>query len=327
MNCKIVMSPSDGSLFIRTSKNCEVSAVCKQLRFRDCHNIKIFAFCPSDPVVETSSLISFAPFNYSLPNLKYLFEKASFSICENKYKSVYDFSDGKKINDAPHWLILETEEFINSLSHLQITESGSCETQLNKESINQDDMLYTNYMDEFFSLIQTRNENPETQSHKEDIPVKPSEDIIGNSRQNLNNDLNTDAGVTNGVNFEQGADLLSSNKSSPQTASNKTVGSSDFIVVEKYNDKINNDNFLEISKVQNDKPTNLNNNNNFIHENFYGIPQPQTDQEDNYYYPNYKEIFEKERLIKLKNLMEEELKNKSQLINNARDFIERFERY
>ena len=78
-NCKIIVGPCDGALFIRTSQNCEISAVCKQLRFRDCRNIRIFTYCPSDPVVENSSLVHFAPYNASFPRLKELFVKGKFS--------------------------------------------------------------------------------------------------------------------------------------------------------------------------------------------------------------------------------------------------------
>lgn len=79
INCEFLMGPCDGSIFIRTSKNCTVSLISKQLRFRDCHDIKIYAYCPSDPVVESSTNIFFGPFNYNFPKAKELFLKGSFS--------------------------------------------------------------------------------------------------------------------------------------------------------------------------------------------------------------------------------------------------------
>jgi hypothetical protein len=79
INCKIIIGPCDGSIFIRTSKNCQISVITKQLRFRECHEMKIFAYCPSDPVVESSSLISFGPYNIISPHLKELFTKAKFN--------------------------------------------------------------------------------------------------------------------------------------------------------------------------------------------------------------------------------------------------------
>ncbi len=78
-DCKFILGPCDGSIFIRTSKNCSISLISKQLRFRDCENLKIYTYSPSDPVVENSSLIHFAPFNIKFPGLKDLFIKANFN--------------------------------------------------------------------------------------------------------------------------------------------------------------------------------------------------------------------------------------------------------
>ncbi len=78
-NCEFLIGPCDGSVFIRTSKNCKVSILSKQLRFRDCHDCIIFAYCPSDPVIEASSNIIFGPFNYLFPNAKNLFKMANFN--------------------------------------------------------------------------------------------------------------------------------------------------------------------------------------------------------------------------------------------------------
>ena len=78
INCKLILGPCDGSIFIRTSKNCSISVIAKQLRFRDCDNMNIYTYCPSDPVIETSKRMNFAPFNAFFPKLKELFVKANF---------------------------------------------------------------------------------------------------------------------------------------------------------------------------------------------------------------------------------------------------------
>lgn len=64
---------------IRTSKDCSISIVAKQLRFRDCENIKIFSYIESDPVVESCSGIFFGPYNAFLPSQYELFTKANFT--------------------------------------------------------------------------------------------------------------------------------------------------------------------------------------------------------------------------------------------------------
>ena len=78
VGCTIVCPPCDGSIFMRTCRDCTVYMVSKQIRFRECINVNVFAYCPSDPALESSFNVSFAPFNYMLPNLKELFKACSF---------------------------------------------------------------------------------------------------------------------------------------------------------------------------------------------------------------------------------------------------------
>jgi len=111
-NCTMVIGPCNGSIFIRNCKNCVISVVCKQLRFRDSDNVKIFAYCPSDPVVEASGDIFFAPFNAFFSHLKELFIKADFQPDSNKYDAVYDFSKDKAPLNKTHWEMMKNEDFV-----------------------------------------------------------------------------------------------------------------------------------------------------------------------------------------------------------------------
>ena len=62
-NCKIITGPINGSIFIRTSKNCTISTIARQVRFRDCENLKVYTYCPTDPAVESSFNIFFSSEN------------------------------------------------------------------------------------------------------------------------------------------------------------------------------------------------------------------------------------------------------------------------
>ena len=86
INCKIIVAPCDGSVMIRTSKNCSISIVAKQLRFRDCENIQIYSYIESEPVVESCSEIHFGPYNAFLPAQEELFTKANFTPSIKPYK-------------------------------------------------------------------------------------------------------------------------------------------------------------------------------------------------------------------------------------------------
>ena len=113
-NCKIITGPIDGSIMIRTTKNCSISLIARQLRFRDCENIKCFTYCPTDPAVENSFNIYFAPFNAFFPHLKELFVNNNFNKTEsNHINTPYDFTADKVIgNGAQHFLMLPENEFV-----------------------------------------------------------------------------------------------------------------------------------------------------------------------------------------------------------------------
>ena len=113
-NCKIITGPINGSIFIRTSKNCTISTIARQVRFRDCENLKVFTYCPTDPAVESSFNIFFAPFNAFLPHLKELFVTAKFDKAEpNHIKTPHDFTVDKVMGDgAPHFGLLDKDQIV-----------------------------------------------------------------------------------------------------------------------------------------------------------------------------------------------------------------------
>lgn len=58
------------SVFIRFCEDCIVLAACQQFRVRDSRNITAFIASVSEPIIETSSFILFAPFQLSYPELQ-----------------------------------------------------------------------------------------------------------------------------------------------------------------------------------------------------------------------------------------------------------------
>lgn len=90
-DCDFIIGPCNGSVFIRTSNRCNVFIISKQLRFRDCYDMNIYGYVPSDPVIESSDNFLFAPYNYKFPKLQELFISAKFNPSENKIERIYDF--------------------------------------------------------------------------------------------------------------------------------------------------------------------------------------------------------------------------------------------
>ena len=112
-DCKIITGPITGSIFIRTCKNCTICTIATQVRFRDCENLKVFTYVKTDPAVENSFNIFFAPYNVFFPHLRELFQTAKFDKNEpNHIGTPYDFTvDAVLGGGAPHYGLLPKEEF------------------------------------------------------------------------------------------------------------------------------------------------------------------------------------------------------------------------
>ena len=112
-NCTIICGPIDGSIFIRKSKNCKISLIARQVRFRESENIDIYTYCPSDPVVESCFNIFFAPFNAFFPHLTELFQKGGFNPEDkNHIDTPYDFTPSEVLGGGlPHYSHLSEEKF------------------------------------------------------------------------------------------------------------------------------------------------------------------------------------------------------------------------
>lgn len=58
------------SVFVRDCKNCKIVVACQQFRTRDCSKIDIFLCCNTQPIIEASSGMKFACYQYHYPELK-----------------------------------------------------------------------------------------------------------------------------------------------------------------------------------------------------------------------------------------------------------------
>ncbi|EGB12705.1 hypothetical protein AURANDRAFT_7976, partial [Aureococcus anophagefferens] len=56
-------------VFVRDCKNCTVSLACQQLRTRDCADTTFYLYAATEPIVESSQNLSFAPFNVAYDGL------------------------------------------------------------------------------------------------------------------------------------------------------------------------------------------------------------------------------------------------------------------
>ncbi|OQS02296.1 hypothetical protein THRCLA_05318 [Thraustotheca clavata] len=99
VNCRVFIGPSSNSVFIRNCTNCVFTVACKQLRTRDCSQCHIFLYSLTDPIIETSNQMIFAPFNGAYHGLRQHFTNAGLEPENNHWAQVYDFNDPDKTGE------------------------------------------------------------------------------------------------------------------------------------------------------------------------------------------------------------------------------------
>lgn len=350
-DCKIVVGPIDGSVFIRGSKNCEFSIIARQVRFRNCENLKVFTYCPSDPAVESSYNIYFAPFNAFFPHLKELFVKAEFKKEEkNHIDTPYDFTPGEELGGgAEHYLKLPEEEF-----SIKVVNDGNFPVEEMYEGYSQEEPWIQNKSSELPNFEQTENnfnfasENKndnenEIKNNQASIQPTLNDFIIPSNNQkedkiNKNNDNN---------NFMNMDDFLSTNINlSDQNKQNNTFDNSNNNKVNNLND--NNNNFMDFfgdnnknNNTSSNPKTNLdfnddfnkfnidntnnntfNNSNNFFNNNIPNNISRESEEE-----MKRQALINKEREMRqerIKQKMEKEAKMRMEIMRKASEYINQF---
>jgi len=104
--CKILIGPSCGSVFIRHAKNCVFFIACKQFRSRDCSDCTISLYSKTEPVVETSSGMRFYPYSAYYAGQTDHFAKAKLVPDTNHWCNVFDFNKDDNTIPEPHWSLV-----------------------------------------------------------------------------------------------------------------------------------------------------------------------------------------------------------------------------
>lgn len=92
IDCRIVIGPCAGSVFFRDCKECKVMVACQQFRTRDCKKMDFFICCATQPIIESSSGMKFACYQFFYPELKDQFAAAGLSVYNNNWSNIYDFT-------------------------------------------------------------------------------------------------------------------------------------------------------------------------------------------------------------------------------------------
>ena len=323
-NCTIVCGPIDGSIFIRKSKNCKVSLIARQVRFRESENIDIYTYCPSDPVVESCFNIFFAPFNAFFPHLSDLFKKGGFnSEDKNHIDTPYDFTPSEVLGGGlPHFSHLSEDKFniriirdgeapveemfkgycqkepflANKASELP--KFGEVSDNSNNKNINIDDFGFGD------------NEPKESKDTLNDI-IKPNQ--VNNNNQN--NFMNIDDFISGGNN-NNNIQKDNNNILNFNTQTNSNLNNNN-------NNNMNFDMFNFDSNNNNNNQNTFNNNNAF---NTYEISKQNVtkEMEEEIRLQQIREKTEEIRQERIRGLMEKEMKLKNEIISKAMNYMNQF---
>ena len=107
-NCTIFIAASSESLFIRNCTNCTITVACKQLRTRDCVNCTFYLHCKTEPIIETSTGMAFAPFNGAYSGHSEALLSAGLLKDYSLWYGVFDFNDEGKT--GKNWRLLDQAE-------------------------------------------------------------------------------------------------------------------------------------------------------------------------------------------------------------------------
>ena len=68
-NTTFIIGPVKQSIFFRNCKNCRIHVACSQFRCRDLNDSTVYLYVVNEPVIESSSNVTIAPYNVAYPHL------------------------------------------------------------------------------------------------------------------------------------------------------------------------------------------------------------------------------------------------------------------
>ena len=327
-NCTIICGPIDGSIFIRKSKNCKVSLIARQVRFRESENIDIYTYCPSDPVVESCFNIFFAPFNAFFPHLSDLFKKGGFnSEDKNHIDTPYDFTPSEVLGGGlPHFSHLSEDKF-----NIRIIRDGEAPVEEMFKGYCEKEPFLVNKANELPKFGEVSNnsnndnkniniddfgfgDNEEPKESKDTLNdiIKPNQMNVNNNQNNLMNIDDFISGGNNNNNIQNdNNNILNFN-----TQTNSNLNNNN-------NNNMNFDMFNFDSNNNNNNQNTFNNNNAF---NTYEISKQNVtkEMEEEIRLQQIREKTEEIRQERIRGLMEKEMKLKNEIISKAMNYMNQF---
>mmetsp|Transcript_104680 Transcript_104680/g.296242 ORF Transcript_104680/g.296242 Transcript_104680/m.296242 type:complete len:463 (+) Transcript_104680:186-1574(+) len=108
--CLVLIGPCESSAFIRDCEDCTFWLAVKQFRTNNCVRCNFFLYAKTEPIIETSKDLSFAPWSAHYPKCTEHFSRAGFKPNENLWNAVFDFSGEE---GRSNWRIMPMDEVVD----------------------------------------------------------------------------------------------------------------------------------------------------------------------------------------------------------------------
>jgi len=108
--CLVLLGPCESAIFVRDCEDCVFWLAAQQLRTSNCHRCKFYLYSKTEPIIEMSSDLAFAPWCASYPGCKTHFAERGFDPNRNLWNAVFDFTGEAS---RSHWRILGLDELVH----------------------------------------------------------------------------------------------------------------------------------------------------------------------------------------------------------------------
>jgi protein XRP2 len=95
-SCKVFVGASSEAVFVRNCSDSVFYLACKQLRTRDCVNCTFYLYAQTEPIIETSTGMKFAPFKGGYAEQAAHMAAANLNPTINLWWGLFDFNDEAK---------------------------------------------------------------------------------------------------------------------------------------------------------------------------------------------------------------------------------------
>jgi len=136
-SCEILIGPSESSVFVRDCEDCAFYIVTQQLRTRRCVRCVFHVHSGTEPVIEMSSGLRFAPISLAYPDLAAQMQLAKLDPERNLWNAIFDFSSPSdsrknwelaKIGECQQYRILLDDQYGDEPNRLALISDADATT-------------------------------------------------------------------------------------------------------------------------------------------------------------------------------------------------------